>query len=73
LFAGAGLAYRTGISELWFSFGAWAGLIVAYFLAGRVRRIAQYTVPDLLEKRYNAAARVLGTLAIILAYITIAA
>jgi len=73
LFGGAGLAYRTGIAELWFSFGAWVGLIVAYFLAGRVRRIAQYTVPDLLEQRYNAAARVLGTIAIILAYVTIAA
>jgi solute:Na+ symporter, SSS family len=73
LFGGAGLAYRVGIAELWFSFGAWMGLIVAYFLAGRVRRIAQYTVPDLLEKRYNATARLLGTLAIILAYVTIAA
>ncbi len=73
LFGGAGLAYRTGIAELWFSFGAWMGLIVAFFIAGRVRRIAQYTVPDLLEQRYNAAARLLGTLAIILAYVTIAA
>jgi SSS family solute:Na+ symporter/sodium/proline symporter len=73
LFGGAGLAYRTGIAELWFSFGGWIGLVVAYFIAGRVRRIAQYTVPDLLEQRYNAAARLLGTLAIILAYVTIAA
>jgi SSS family solute:Na+ symporter/sodium/proline symporter len=73
LFGGAGLAYRTGIAELWFSFGGWVGLVVAYFLAGRVRRIAQYTVPDLLEQRYNAMARVLGTIAIILAYVTIAA
>lgn len=73
LFGGAGLAYRSGISELWFSFGAWVGLIVAYFIAGRVRRIAQFTVPDLLEQRYNAAARLLGTIAIILAYVTIAA
>ena len=73
LFGGAGLAYRTGIAELWFSFGAWMGLVVAYFIAGRVRHIAEYTVPDLLEKRYNAAARLLGTLAIILAYVTIAA
>lgn len=73
LFGGAGLAYRTGIAELWFSFGGWMGLLVAYFIAGRVRHIAQYTVPDLLEQRYNAAARVLGTLAIILAYVTIAA
>jgi SSS family solute:Na+ symporter/sodium/proline symporter len=73
LFGGAGLAYRSGIAELWFSFGGWVGLIVAYFLAGRVRKIAQYTVPDLLEQRYNAAARLLGTIAIILAYVTIAA
>jgi solute:Na+ symporter, SSS family len=73
LFGGAGLAYRTGIAELWFSFGGWVGLVVAFFIAGRVRRIAQYTVPDLLEQRYNAAARVLGTIAIILAYVTIAA
>lgn len=73
LFGGAGLAFRTGIAELWFSFGGWIGLIVAFFIAGRVRRIAQYTVPDLLEQRYNATARVLGTIAIILAYVTIAA
>jgi len=73
LFGGAGLAFRTGIAELWFSSGGWVGLIVAFFIAGRVRRIAQYTVPDLLEQRYNAAARLLGTLAIILAYVTIAA
>lgn len=73
LFGGAGLAFRTGLAELWFSSGGWVGLIVAYFIAARVRRIAQYTVPDLLEKRYNATARVLGTVAIILAYVTIAA
>ncbi len=73
LFGGAGLAYRTGLAELWFSFGGWMGLVVAYFIAGRVRRIAQYTVPDLLEQRYNAAARVFGTLAIVLAYVTLAA
>ncbi|MYE34961.1 MAG: sodium:solute symporter family protein [Gemmatimonadales bacterium] len=73
LFGGAGLAYRTGIAELWFSFGAWVGLLVAFYLAPRVRSIAKYTVPDLLEQRYNAAARILGTVAIILAYVTIAA
>ena len=73
LFGSAGLAYRTGLSELWFSAGAWCGLLVAFFLAARVRRIADYTVPDLLERRYSPAARLLGTVAIVLAYITIAA
>jgi len=51
LFGGAGLAYRTGIAELWFSFGAWVGLICVYFLARRVRRTAEDAVPDLFEKR----------------------
>lgn len=73
LFGGAGLAYREGLAELWFSFGGWVGMVVAFFLAARVRRIAQFTVPDLLEQRYNSAARVLGSIAIILAYVTIAA
>lgn len=72
LFAGAGRAYREGFSGLWMSAGAWVGLVVVYFIAGRVRRIAQYTVPDILETRYHPAARLLGTIAIIIAYLTIA-
>jgi solute:Na+ symporter, SSS family len=72
LFGGAGLAFRMGFSGLWFSAGAWTGIIVIYFLAHRVRRISQYTLSDILEKRYSAAARVLGTSAIIIAYLTIA-
>jgi len=54
------------------SAGAWVGLIIVYYLAPKVRRIAQYTVPDILETRYNASSRVLGSLAIIIAYLTIA-
>ncbi len=72
LFGGAGRAFREGFSALWISAGAWVGIVIVYFLAGRVRRIAQYTVPDILEMRYHPAARLLGTLAIIIAYLTIA-
>ena len=72
LFGGAGRAFRNGFSALWMSAGAWVGIAIVYFLAHRVRRIAQYTVPDLLETRYNPSARVLGTVAIIIAYLTIA-
>lgn len=72
LFGGSGMAFRVGFPALWQSAGAWVGIVIVYFLAGRVRRIAQYTVPDLLEKRYNTAARVFGTLVIIVAYLTIA-
>ncbi|MCP4246541.1 MAG: sodium:solute symporter family protein, partial [bacterium] len=72
LFGGAGRAFREGFSALWMSAGAWVGIAIVYFLAPKVRRIAQYTVPDLLETRYTPAARLLGSLAIIIAYLTIA-
>ncbi len=72
LFGGAGRAFREGFSALWMSAGAWAGIAVIYFLAHRVRRIAQYTVPDILEMRYTPTARLLGTVAIVIAYLTIA-
>jgi len=48
LFGGAGRAFREGFSALWMSAGAWVGIAIVYFLAGR------------------------GTLAIIIAYLTIA-
>ena len=73
LFAGAGLGYRVGFPALWQSAGAWVGIALIYFIAPRVRRIAQYTVPDILELRYGATARVLGTITTVLAYGTIAA
>ncbi len=72
LFGGAGLAFREGIGDLWMSAGAWVGIVIVYFLAHRVRRIAKYTVADILEQRYTAAARVLGTLTVIVAYLAIA-
>jgi len=73
LFGGAGLGYRSGFSALWQSAGAWVGITLVFFIAPRVRRIAQYTVPDILELRYGPAARVLGTVTTVLAYSTIAA
>ena len=72
LFGTAGLTFRTGISELWFSAGAWVGILIVYMIAARVRRIAQYTLTDLLEKRYSQLAKVLGTITIIIAYMVIA-
>jgi SSS family solute:Na+ symporter len=73
LFGGAGLGYRVGFPALWQSAGAWVGIALVYFLAHRVRRIAKYTMPDILELRYGAAARILGTIVVVIAYTTIAA
>ncbi len=64
-------AYNNGVVALWQPAGGWAGLLLIYFIAPRARRFAQYTIPDLLEARYNQAARVLGVIAILFAYTAI--
>jgi Na+/proline symporter len=68
LFAGAENAYRNGFAALWQPAGGWVGLFLIYFIAPRARKFAQFTIPDLLEARYNQAARILGTIAILFAY-----
>jgi solute:Na+ symporter, SSS family len=71
LFAGAENAYRNGFSALWLPAGGWLGLLFISFIAPRARKFAQFTLPDLLEARYNQTARVLGTIAILFAYVAI--
>jgi SSS family solute:Na+ symporter/sodium/proline symporter len=71
LFAGAENAYRNGFAALWQPAGGWLGLLLIYFIAPRARKFAQFTLPDLLEVRYNQTARVLGTFAILFAYVGI--
>ena len=71
LFAGAENAYKNGFAALWQPAGGWLGLLAIYFIAPRARKFAQFTLPDLLEARYNQAARVLGTFAILFAYVGI--
>src|SRR5579872_5164425 len=71
LFAGAENAFRNGFAALWQPAGGWAGLLIIYFVAPRARKFAQYTVPDLLETRYNTTARILSTIAILFAYTAI--
>lgn len=71
IIGGAGLSYRKGFSALWFDAGVWIAIVVLYFIAGRARRFAQFTVPDILEVRYNKYARILGALVTIIAYTAI--
>lgn len=68
LFAGAEKAYKEGFAALWLAGGGWCGLVVIAAIAGRARRFAQFTVPDLLETRYNATARVIAIIAIVISY-----
>ncbi len=71
LLGGAENAYRHGFAALWQGGGGWAGLLLIYFIAPRARKFAQFTIPDLLEVRYNQTARVLGVVAILFTYTAI--
>ncbi len=71
LLGGAENAYRHGFPALWQAGGGWAGLGLIYFIAPRARKFAQFTIPDLLEARYNQTARVLGVLAVLFTYTAI--
>jgi SSS family solute:Na+ symporter/sodium/proline symporter len=71
LLGGAENAYKHGFGALWQAAGGWAGLALIYFIAPRARKFAQFTIPDLLESRYNQTARVLGVIAVLFAYTAI--
>ena len=68
LLGGAENAYRHGFAALWQGGGGWVGLLLIYFIAPRARKFAQFTIPDLLEARYNQTARVLGVVAVLFTY-----
>ena len=71
IFSVADLSYHHGFSSLIGSSGGWLGFIIVFFIAARVRRFGQFTVPDILEARYNQWARLLATITTIIAYVVI--
>ncbi len=71
LLGGAENAYKHGFAALWQGGGGWAGLLLIYFIAPRARKFAQFTIPDLLESRYNGTARILGVIAVLFTYTAI--
>jgi len=71
LLGGAENAYKHGFAALWQAGGGWVGLLFIYFIAPKARKFARFTVPDLLEARYNQMARVLGVIATLFAFTAI--
>ncbi len=69
--AGAEYAAKAGWSSLWMPAGAWVGIAVIYFLAGKIRTFGQYTIGDILEERYGRFARLFGAIALVIAFTTI--
>jgi SSS family solute:Na+ symporter/sodium/proline symporter len=69
--AGAEFAVKAGWSSLWMPAGAWVGIAIIYFLAGKIRTFGQYTIGDILEVRYGRFARLFGAIALVIAFTTI--
>ena len=69
--AGAEFAVKAGWSSLWMPAGAWVGIGIIYFLAGKIRTFGQYTIGDILDVRYGKFARLFGAIALIIAFTTI--
>jgi len=61
-------AYQNGIVAWWFGIGGGIGLILTGFLAGKVRAMDIYTIPEFLERRYGG--RLFRPLIAVLTFIT---
>jgi SSS family solute:Na+ symporter len=58
---GVKLGYQYGVSGMWFVFMLGLGILVlSLVLVERILGLKLYTVPELLERRYSASARVAG-------------
>ncbi len=73
----------TGSASVIYNGGPWVGalmfaappigIILLYFIAGKVRRSNKVTVPEIMEARYGRAASVISALCVILAYVGVLA
>jgi len=71
----------TGSANFVYTYGPYAGILhfisapigilLLYFIAGRVRKSAKVTIPEIFEVRYGNGARILSAVCIILAYVGI--
>ncbi|MHA6800118.1 sodium:solute symporter family protein [Bounagaea algeriensis] len=74
IIGGASFAYSYGpLASIFFLAGTPAGIVVLYCLAHRIRRESTYTVPELLERRYGMAVRMIAAIITVLAYTGITA
>jgi len=72
--AGAEFVYEYGpLASIIYNGGVPLGIIVLYFIAGKVRSLEKVTLPEMLEIKYGKATRFFATICIVLAYIGLAA
>ncbi len=67
----AGKAYDTGMAALILPLGGVLGIALLTMIAGKVRSYETYTVPEIIGDRYGQVARLLCTIALVMAYLVI--
>jgi len=67
----AGKAYQVGMAALFLPVGTFIGMILLSFIAARARNIEALSVPEIIGRRFGAAARMLAVVALIIAYMVI--
>lgn len=73
----------TGTASVIYTGGPWVGaitfaappigIILLYFIAGKVRKSNKVTVPEIMEARYGKAASIISALCVMLAYVGVLA
>jgi len=71
IFGNAEEAYGVGFPALVLPFAAVFGILVLQVMIPGVRRRGRFTLQDILEDSFGPAARVLGTLTLVIAYLVI--
>lgn len=67
----ASIGYNNGLGALWWAIGGLMGAFIVVLMSSKLRKIAQYTIPDILELRFSPLARILGAVPVILAFTAI--
>ena len=71
LFGNTEFTYQNGVAGFFLPLSGIAGMLVLAYLAPRVRKLPATSVPQILGLRFGRATRVLGAVALILAYLVI--
>ena len=71
IFGNAEKTRQIGIPALLIPIGSVVGILLLITLAGRIRRFGEFTIQDILEKRFGPLTRVFATVALVGAYVVI--
>ncbi len=71
IFGNAQETFSVGTAAFLLPIAGGLGIVALYLLAPRIRRFGQFTIQDILEARFGPAARVFGTVTLLLAYVII--